>query len=151
MNKNKCNNFKDFTKLHSLGPNLWISHDWEYRYASVGHTYLKNKGRGVDQETSQYLVGPPFVSCSATQLLRIDLIRLLIVACRMLSHSSSMAVQSCWLLAGTGTCCCIHRSRVSKTMGDMSGEFAGHGRTWTFTASRNCIQIFATWGRALSR
>ena len=39
-----CNNFKDFTELqfisgnpsieiNSLGPNLWISCDWEYRYA----------------------------------------------------------------------------------------------------------------------
>ena len=40
------NNFKDFTELqsneiNSLGPNLWISHDWEYRYVSVGYRYLK--------------------------------------------------------------------------------------------------------------
>ena len=35
-------------------------------------------------------------------------------------------------------------------MGDMSGEYAGHGRTGTFSASRNCGQILATWGRALS-
>ena len=34
---------------------------------------------------------------------RIELIRLLIVASGMLSHSSSMAVQSRWILAGTGT------------------------------------------------
>ncbi len=38
-------------------------------------------------------------------LLRIELIRLLVVACGMLVHSSSMAVQSCWILAGTGTRC----------------------------------------------
>ncbi len=43
-------------------------------------------------KTSQYLVWPPFVSCSATLLLRIELIRLLIVACGILVHSSSMAV-----------------------------------------------------------
>ena len=56
LNKNinaTCNYFKDFTELqfiwgnqsieiNSLGPNLWISHDWEYRYVSVGHRYLKN-------------------------------------------------------------------------------------------------------------
>jgi hypothetical protein len=54
LNKNMnatCNNFKYFTELqiikgnqsfeiHSLGPNLWISIDWEYRYAYVGHRYL---------------------------------------------------------------------------------------------------------------
>jgi hypothetical protein len=27
----------------SLGPNLWISHDWEHRYASVGHRYIFKK------------------------------------------------------------------------------------------------------------
>jgi hypothetical protein len=45
------------------------------------------------------------------------------------------------------------RSRASKTcsMGDMSSEYAGHGRTGTFSASRICVQILATWGRALSR
>ena len=60
---------------------------------------LNKKGRGVNQKTSQYLVWPPFTSCSVTHLL----ISLLIVACGMLSHSSSMAVRSCWILAGTGT------------------------------------------------
>ena len=82
----------------------------------------------------------------------IELIRLLIVACGMLVHSSSMAVRSCWILAGTGTRCRIRRSRASQTcsMGDMSGEYAGHARTGMFSASRNCVQILATWGRALS-
>ncbi len=67
-------------------------------------------------------------------------------------HSSSMAVRSYWILAGTGTCCCICRSRASQkcSMGDMSGEYAGHARTGMFSASRNCVQILATWGRALS-
>ncbi len=53
---------------------------------------------------------------------------------------------------GTGTRCRIRRSRASQTssMGDMSGEFAGHARTGMFSASRNCVQILATWGRALS-
>ncbi len=103
-------------------------------------------------KNSQYLVWPPFASRSATHLLHIELIRLLIVACGMLIHSSSMAVWSCWILAGTGTRCRIRRSRASQTcsMGDMSGEYAGHARTGMFSASRNCEQIFATWGRALS-
>jgi hypothetical protein len=39
-----------------LGPNLWISHDWEYRYSYVGHRYLKTKAGGMDQKTSKYLV-----------------------------------------------------------------------------------------------
>ncbi len=105
-----------------------------------------------DPKTSHYLVWPPFTSSSATHLLHIELIRLLIVACGMLVHSSSMAVQSCWILAGTGTRCCIRRPRASQTcsVGDMSGEYAGHARTGMFSASRNCVQIFATWCRALS-
>ncbi len=103
-------------------------------------------------KTSQYLVWPPFASCSATHLLRIDLIRLLIVACGVLVNSSSMAVRSCWILARTGTRCGIYQSRASQTcsMGDMSGEYAGHPRTGMFLATRNCVQILATWGRALS-
>ncbi len=70
----------------------------------------------------------------------------------MLVHSSTMAVRSCWILAGTGTRCRIRRSRASQTcsIGDMSIEFAGHARTGMFSASRNCVQILATWGRALS-
>ncbi len=52
-------------------------------------------------KTSQNLVWPPFASCSATYLLHIELVRLLIVACGMLVHSSSMAVRGCWILAGT--------------------------------------------------
>ena len=31
-------------------------------------------------------------------------------------------------------------------MGDMSGEYVGHGRTGTFSASRNCVQILAFMG-----
>ncbi len=72
--------------------------------------------------------------------------------CGMLVHSFSMAVWSCWILAGTGTRCRIRRSRASQTcsMGDMSGEYASHAITGKFSASRNCVQILATWGRALS-
>ncbi len=82
-------------------------------------------------------------SHSATHLLPIELIRLLIVGCGMLVHSSSMAMWSCRILAGTGTRCRIWRSRASQTcsMGDMSSEYAGHARTGMFSASRNCVQI----------
>ncbi len=92
---------------------------------------------------------PPFALHSATHLLRIKLTRLLIVACGMMVHSSSMAVRSCWILAGTRTRCHLRKSRASQTcsMSDMSGEYAGHARTRMFSASRNCVQILATWGR----
>ena len=63
----------------------------------------------MDQKSSQYRVGPQFASYTAAVL-----IRLLIVACGMLSHSSSMAVRSCWILAETGTHCCRCRSRISQ-------------------------------------
>uniref|UniRef100_A0AAZ3QZ72 Uncharacterized protein n=1 Tax=Oncorhynchus tshawytscha TaxID=74940 RepID=A0AAZ3QZ72_ONCTS len=32
--------FEDSIEIHSLDPNPWISHDWEYRYASVGHRFI---------------------------------------------------------------------------------------------------------------
>ncbi len=54
------------------------------------------------------------MSCTATHLLRIELIRLLIVACGMLVHSSSMAVRCCWILAGTGTRCHLRRPKHPK-------------------------------------
>ncbi len=63
-------------------------------------------------KTSQYLVWSPFALRSSTHLLSIELIRLLIVACGMLVHSSLMAVRSCWILAGTGTCPHIRRWHV---------------------------------------
>ena len=64
--------------------------------------------------------------------------------------SSSVAVWSCWILAGTGTRCRIRQSRASQkcAMGYMSGEYAGHARTGIFSAPRNCVQILATWGRS---
>ncbi len=100
-------------------------------------------------KTSQYLVWPPF---AFAHHLTTNWSWLLIVACGMLVHSSSMAVRSCWILAGTGTRCHIRRSTASQTcsMGDMSGEYAGHARTGMISASRICVQILATWGRALS-
>ncbi len=52
---------------------------------------------------------------SIYHVLRIELIRLFMVACGMLVQSSSMAVRSCWILAGTGTRCRICQSRASQT------------------------------------
>ncbi len=102
-------------------------------------------------KTSQYLVWALFASRSATHLLHIEFIRLLIVACGMLVHSSSMAVRSCLILAGTGTRRRIRRSIASQTrsMGGLSGEYAGHARTGMFSASKNCVQILATWGQCI--
>ena len=91
------------------------------------------KSRGVDQKN--------IIWCDH-HLHRIELIRMLIVACVMLSHSSSIAVQSCWIMHSTMSQTC--------QMGDMSGEYAGHGKTGTFSPTKNCVQILATWGRALS-
>ncbi len=75
-----------------------------------------------------------------------------VVDCGMLVHSSSMALWSCWILAGTGTRCCLRRSRASQTcsISDLSSEYAGHPRTGMFSVSSNCVQILATWSRALS-
>ena len=58
-----------------------------------------------------------------------------------------------WIRIPVGTRCRTLQSSASQTCsigGDMSGEYAGHGRTGTFSASRNCVQIHATWGHALS-
>ena len=66
----------------------------------------------MDQKTSQYLVWPPFASCSTTLLLHIvDQV----VDCGMLYCYSSMAVRSFWILSGTGTRCRTRRSRASQT------------------------------------
>ena len=114
--------------------------------------HVDTVGVRLKQITTQYLVCPPFASRRATHLLRIELKRLTIVACGMLFHSSSRATRSWGMLSGTGTRSRTRRSRTSHrcSMGDMSGEYAGQSRTGMCSASRSCIQIPATWGRALS-
>ncbi len=108
-------------------------------------------GGGVGGSENQSVSGVTIIcltQCNTSTSHRVDQV----VNCVMLVHSSSMAVWSFWILAGTGTRCHIRRSRASQTclMGDMSGEYAGHARTGMFSASRNCVRILATWGRALS-
>ena len=51
-----------------------------------------------------------------------------------------MAVQSCWILARTGTHCGARQSRASQTWstGDMSGEYAGHEITDIFSFQELC-------------
>lgn len=74
-----------------------------------GHRYgKKTRGGAMDQKTSKYLVRPALASCSGRQLLHMEIIRLLAVGCGMLVFSSSMAVQSFWKFAGTGTRCHTH-------------------------------------------
>ena len=48
------------------------------------------------------------------------------MACGMLSHLSSKVVRSYWILAET---CCRDRTTQTCSMGDMSGEYGGHGRS----------------------
>ena len=71
----------------------------------------------------------------------IELLRLLIVGCGVLVHSSSKGVRSFLILVATGTRCRIRRSRNSQTFSMGTGMFS---------ASRNCAQILATWVRELS-
>ena len=60
-----------------------------------------------------------------------------------------MAVQSCWTMAGTETLCRTHWYQTCSVV-DMSGDYARHGRTGTFSASRNCVLILVKWNCALS-
>ncbi len=115
------------------------------RLATIkGHSKMCNfTVLGGSENQSVYGVTTIFLTqCNTSPSHRVD----------QVVHSSSMAVRSCWILAGTGTRCRIRRSRASQTcsMGDMSGEYTGHARTGMFSASRNSVQILATWGRALS-
>ena len=132
--------------MNSLGPNLWISHDWEYRCASAGHRYLQIKVGAWIKKTVSIWCDHHLPHAGR----HISFVK--IVACGMLSHFSSIAVRSCWILVGTGTRCRTWRSRANQTcsMGDMSGEYEGLGRTETFSASRNCVQFLQKWGRAWS-
>ena len=90
-------------------------------------------GGGV-QKTSQYLVWPSL----ASHLLRIELIRLLIVACGMLVHSSSMAVQNWRILTGTGIWCCIRIVYMSYP------EHPKHAQCVTYLVSMLAMQELAT-------
>ena len=89
------------------------------------HQLVKDKGRGCGLENES--VSGVTTIC-LMQLLCIELIRLLIVDCALLSYASSKPMQSGWIITGTGTSCRTRRSRASQTcsMGDMSGEYAGH-------------------------
>jgi hypothetical protein len=53
-----------------VSPNLWISHYWDYRYASVSHRYLKG-----NQSENQSVSGMTTICLMQHSLLRIELIR----------------------------------------------------------------------------
>ena len=100
-------------------------------------------GGGVcgGQKTSQYQIWPPF----ASHFLRIDLIRLLIVACGMLVQSSSMMYCIRVVSSASQTC----------SMGDMSSKYAGHASTaqnkrplWNvqFYHTAQCHRCRKFWG-----
>lgn len=118
-----------------------IPFTWKLHYLSV----CKQICSALEQVKllSFYLVWPSFASHRATHLPRMQLIRLLTVACGVLVHSASLASMQC-------RC----RSRTSQTylLGDISlGEYADHAGTGMFSASRNRVQIFAAWGSSWSR
>ncbi len=89
-------------------------------------------------------VWPPFglTQCNTSPSHRVDQV----IKCGLWNvFSSSMAVWSYWILAGTGTRCRIRWPRASQTcsMGDMSGEYAGlELGCFQF---QDCVQILATW------
>jgi hypothetical protein len=80
-----------------------------------------------------------------------EVIRLLIVACEMLSQSTSMADVK--LLDFGGNWITVvhvnpeHPKHAQWLTGLVNMQAS---EEQTFSASRNCVQIFATWGRALS-
>jgi hypothetical protein len=100
------------------------------------------------------MVWQPFASSSATHLLRIELIRLLIVAFGLLSRSSSMSVWSCWILSGTGTHWHTWSSRAFQTC-SMADEWQVAGLRWSRSWGSRMWRSFAgvvnnglrLWGR----
>ena len=78
---------------------------------------------------------------AARHLLCIELIRLLFVACEMLSHSSSMAAGYWWELEQFDPEHPKHAQLVTMQAMEELGHFQLH---------RNYVRILPTWGRALS-
>ena len=120
----------------------------------LGFTFGSDASQFTNEALEKWVAA---AASHGTHLLYIELFRLLIVACGMLSHCSSMAVRNSWILAGTGTSCRSHWSRPFQTCskGDMSGEYAGHRRIGTFSAlsivyrslRRGAVRCHAeTWG-----
>lgn len=111
---------------------VWISVGQYFSFAEIIHPC---------QKSSHYVVEPPFASHIATHLLWLWTaecwVTLLQWLCQVAGYWQELE-----------QCCCICRSRSSPTrsMAGMSCESAGHARTPS--ASRNCVEILATWGLA---
>ncbi len=105
-------------------------------------------GGGGGGGGDQYLVWPPFASRSATHLL-IELIRLLIVACWSTPLQWLCEVEGYWQeLEHTVVYADPEHPKHAQWV--TCPVTAGHARTGMFSASRNCVQILATWGHALA-
>ena len=75
-----------------------------------------------------------------------ELIRLLIVACGMLSHSSSMTMWSCWILTGTGRHCRTRRSRVSQTCS--VGDIEKYSLTGMYIWEKKAFCVYGQFQRS---
>jgi hypothetical protein len=98
-----------------------------------------------NQKTSQYL---SVASCSMiSSLHRVDQD----VDC-CLWNVVRLLFNGCAYLLDIGKLCRTRWSRASQTcsVDDMSGEYTGHERPGTFSATSNCVQILTSWGCALS-
>ncbi len=108
-------------------------------------------GGGSENQSVSGVTTICLTQCNTSPSHRVDQV----VDCGLL-NVGSLLFNGCVKLLDIGrnwnTLSCIRRSRASQTcsMGDMSGEYAGHARTGIFSASSNCVQILATQGRALS-
>ncbi|XP_064807172.1 calcium-binding and coiled-coil domain-containing protein 2-like isoform X5 [Oncorhynchus masou masou] len=104
-----------YTLTAAIQPN---PRDWVGIF-KVGWSTTKDYHTFVWVEPSLDLIGLEPVR---KQVLFTELIRLLIVPCGMLTRSSSMAVRSCWILAGPGTRVDPEHPKYAQ-MGDISAYY----------------------------
>ncbi len=98
-------------------------------------------------KTSQYLVWSQFASHRETYLLRIEFIRLLIVACGMLVHSSSMAVWSCWIYQELEHTVVTPIQSIPNTLIEWNVRWVCWPcKNWNVFSFQKLCTILATWG-----
>lgn len=120
---------------------LWISYDQCYRYWM--HVLVtdapKTKAGGHGSCNHSHVTPPP-------PLRRV----IQVVDCSLCNVCSLLFnLWICFILPEIGTSCHTCRSRASQTR-SVFAEYAGHARIGMFSASRNYVQVLATWGHALS-